>query len=164
MTLEQLRIFVAVAQREHMTRAADALNLTQSAASGAIAALEARHDVKLFNRVGRGIELTDAGRMFLRKRAVLARAAGAEQALADYAGLRRGTLRLVASQTIAGYWLPSVWRCFTGATLPSNSRSPLPIHRAPRALFMRARRNWALSRAPLTIPLWHNGRWGKTGW
>jgi DNA-binding transcriptional LysR family regulator len=106
MTLEQLRIFVAVAQREHMTRAADALNLTQSAASGAIAALEARHDVKLFNRVGRGIELTDAGRMFLRKRAVLARAAGAEQALADYAGLRRGTLRLVASQTIAGYWLP----------------------------------------------------------
>lgn len=107
MTLEQLRIFVAVAEREHVTRAADALNVTQSAASAAIAALEARHDVKLFNRVGRGIELTDAGRMFLEEaRAVLARAASAEQALSDYAGLRRGTLRLVASQTIAGYWLP----------------------------------------------------------
>lgn len=107
MTLEQLRIFVAVAEREHVTRAADALHVTQSAASGAIAALEARHDVKLFNRVGRGIELTDAGRMFLEEaRAVLVRTASAEQALADYAGLRRGTLRLVASQTIAGYWLP----------------------------------------------------------
>lgn len=107
MTLEQLRIFVAVAEREHVTRAAEMLNITQSAASGAIAALEARHDTKLFHRVGRGIELTDAGRMFLHEaRAVLARAASAELALSEYSGLKRGTLRLVASQTIAGYWLP----------------------------------------------------------
>jgi len=107
MTLEQLRIFVAVAEREHVTRAAEALNVTQSAASGAIASLEARHDIKLFHRVGRGIELTDAGRMFLPEaRAVLARAASAELALAEYGGLKRGHLRLVASQTIAGYWLP----------------------------------------------------------
>ena len=42
MTLEQLRIFVAVAERLHMTRAAEALNLTQSAVSAAVAALEAR--------------------------------------------------------------------------------------------------------------------------
>jgi DNA-binding transcriptional LysR family regulator len=37
MTLEQLRIFVGVAEREHMTRAAEALGVTQSAASAAIA-------------------------------------------------------------------------------------------------------------------------------
>lgn len=107
MTLEQLRIFVAVAEREHVTRAAEALNVTQSAASGAIAALERQHDVKLFHRVGRGIELTDVGRMFLGEaRAILARVASAELALDDYGGLKRGTLRLVASQTIAAYWLP----------------------------------------------------------
>lgn len=107
MTLEQLRIFVAVAECEHVTRAAERLNVTQSAASGAIASLEARHDIKLFHRVGRGIELTDAGRMFLNEaRAVLARAASAELALSEFGGLKRGTLRLVASQTIAGYWLP----------------------------------------------------------
>ncbi|MGN6374920.1 MAG: LysR family transcriptional regulator [Sphingomonas sp.] len=107
MTLEQLRIFVAVAEREHVTRAAEAVGVTQSAASGAIAALEARHDVKLFHRVGRGIELTDAGRFFLGEaRAVLARAAEAELALREYGGLKRGHLRLVASQTIAAYWLP----------------------------------------------------------
>ncbi len=52
MTLEQLRIFVAVAEREHMTAAARALNVTQSAASAAIAALEERHAIKLFHRVG----------------------------------------------------------------------------------------------------------------
>lgn len=64
MTLEQLRIFVAVAEREHMTRAAEALGLVQSAVSAAIAALESRHGTPLFHRIGRRIELTDAGRLF----------------------------------------------------------------------------------------------------
>lgn len=107
MTLEQLRIFVGVAEREHMTRAAAALNVTQSAASAAIAALEARHGVSLFHRVGRRIELTEVGRVFLDEaRGVLGRAASAELALEEFGGLRRGTLKIVASQTIAGYWLP----------------------------------------------------------
>ena len=108
MTLEQLRIFVAVAEREHVTAAARALHVSQSAASAAIAALEERHDVRLFNRVGRGVELTDAGRIFLPEaRAVLARAA-AEQALDELRALTRGSLRLVASQTTAAYWLPAI--------------------------------------------------------
>lgn len=107
MTLEQLRIFVAVAEREHVTRAAVDLNLTQSATSAAIAALETRYDIKLFNRIGRRIELTQAGRLFLvEARAVLARAATAETVLDDIAGLKRGSLRLAASQTVGNYWLP----------------------------------------------------------
>lgn len=107
MTLEQLRIFIAVAERQHVTRAAEALNLTQSAASAAVAALEARHGSKLFNRVGRGIELTEAGHIFLDEaRAVLARAEMAELRLAELAGLKRGRLLIQASQTIASYWLP----------------------------------------------------------
>ena len=107
MTLEQLRIFVGVAEREHMTKAAQALNVTQSAASAAIAALEAQHGIALFHRVGRRIELTEPGRLFLEEaRAVLGRAASAELALAEFGGLKRGTLNPVASQPIAGYWLP----------------------------------------------------------
>lgn len=107
MTLEQLRIFVAVAERQHMTQAAREINLTQSAASAAIAALEARYAIKLFDRVGRRIERTETGRTFLGEaRAVLARAATAERALGDLAGLKRGSLSLYASQTIANYWLP----------------------------------------------------------
>ena len=107
MTLDQLRVFVAVAERQHVTRAAEALNLAQSAASAAIAALEARHGAKLFHRVGRGIELTEAGGLFLiEARAVLARAAAAELVLSDLGGLKRGTLAVQASQTIASYWLP----------------------------------------------------------
>ncbi|SFD32422.1 LysR family transcriptional regulator [Methylobacterium sp. 13MFTsu3.1M2] len=107
MTLDQLRIFVAVAERQHVTRAAEALNIVQSAVSAAVSGLEERHAVKLFHRVGRGIELTDAGRVFLEEaRAVLARAKAAERVLADLSGLRRGSLRVHASQTIASHWLP----------------------------------------------------------
>ncbi len=83
------------------------MNLVQSAVSHAIAALETRHETKLFDRVGRRIELTEAGHMFLAEaRAVLARAEAAELALSEIGGLRRGTLSVHASQTIASYWLP----------------------------------------------------------
>ena len=89
MTLEQLRIFVAVAELEHVTRASERLNLTQSATSAAIAALEERYATRLFDRIGRNIRLTDAGRQFLPEaRAVLSRAGAAEAALSDFAGLK----------------------------------------------------------------------------
>ena len=107
MTLDQLRIFVEVAERGHVTRAAEALRMSQSAASVAIAALEDLYQVPLFNRVGRGIQLTEAGRIFLREaRAVLDRASTARAVLQDLAGSPAGPIALAASQTIATYWLP----------------------------------------------------------
>ncbi|CCD95667.1 putative transcriptional regulatory protein, LysR family [Bradyrhizobium sp. ORS 375] len=116
MTLEQLRIFVAVATREHVTQAARELNLTQSATSAAVAALEARYQTRLFDRVGRRIVLTAAGKAFLvEAKAVLARAAAAETVLDDLAGLKRGQLALAASQTISGYWLPAFIHHFNAA-------------------------------------------------
>lgn len=108
-----MRIFVAVAEREHVTNAARDLNLTQSATSAAVAALEARYATKLFDRVGRRIALTDAGRLFLAEaRSVLARAAAAELVLADLAGLKVGSLGLGASQTVGNYWLPRFIHAF----------------------------------------------------
>ncbi len=105
--MDQLRIFVAVAERQHVTQAARALNLAQSAASHAIAALEARHGAKLFDRVGRRIELTEAGRAFLTEaRIILAQVERAEVALSEFGNLERGTLSVQASHTIASYWLP----------------------------------------------------------
>lgn len=109
MTFEQLAIFVAVAEREHLTRAAAAIGLTPSAASAAIRNLEAQYDVALFSRVGRRIELTAEGRRFLAEaRATLARARAAELVLAEMGGLQRGQLAIAASQTIASYWLPAL--------------------------------------------------------
>ena len=113
MTLEQLRIFIAVAERQHMTDAAHALNLTQSAVSAAIAALEERHDVLLFDRIGRGIVLTNLGRDFLPEaRAVLARADEAAGCLSASTAHAHGKLRLVSSQTVANYWLPPRMQSF----------------------------------------------------
>lgn len=108
MTLDQLRIFVAVAEVEHLTRAAAELHLAPSAVSAAIRALEERHGVALFDRVARRIVLTEIGRDFLAEaRAVLARAAAAEARLADLAGRVGGVLRIESSLTIATYWLPT---------------------------------------------------------
>lgn len=107
MTLDQLRIFVAVAERQHLTQAANVLALTPSAVSASLRALEERYGTPLFDRVGRRIEVNAAGRIFLEEaRATLARAAGAERVLVELAGLARGVLALQASQTIASYWLP----------------------------------------------------------
>lgn len=106
MTLEQLRIFTEVAARQHITKAAAHLNMTQSAVSAAITALETRHGVTLFDRVGRSIVLNRTGQLFLKEaQAVLASARAAEAALMDLSGLMHGELSLMASQTIGGYWL-----------------------------------------------------------
>ncbi|TPW28927.1 LysR family transcriptional regulator [Martelella alba] len=109
MTFEQLVIFVEVAEREHLTRAAEALHLTPSAVSSAVRKLEEFYAVKLFDRVGRGIVLTAEGGVFLEEaRATLKRIRSAEQVLAELGGLERGALSIYASQTIASYWLPRV--------------------------------------------------------
>lgn len=82
MTLEQLRVFVAVAEREHMTKAAADLHLAQSAVSATVSALEAEHDIRLFDRIGRNIRLTAEGQCLLNEaRAVLVRAEQARHAL-----------------------------------------------------------------------------------
>ena len=108
MTLEQLRIFVEVAERQHLTQAAAVLALTPSAVSSAIKVLEERYGTPLFHRVGRGLELSEAGRIFLvEARRTMASARAAELTLAELGGLKRGTLTIHASQTIASYWLPA---------------------------------------------------------
>jgi DNA-binding transcriptional LysR family regulator len=107
MTLDQLRIFVAVAERGHMTKAARLLGISQSAASSAIRALEQQHGVQLFNRVGRNIELAETGHRFLPEaKAVLDRAAAASHVLEHVSQTVTGSLSIAASQTIASYWLP----------------------------------------------------------
>jgi DNA-binding transcriptional LysR family regulator len=107
MTLDQLRVFVEVAERGHLTQAANVLALTPSAVSAAIRMLEDRYGTQLFDRVGRGIELNANGRIFLiEARAVLAQARAAELTLSELGGEMRGSLSIQASQTIASYWLP----------------------------------------------------------
>ena len=134
--------------------------------SHAIAALEARHETKLFDRIGRRIALTEAGRVFLMEaRAILARAGAAELALSEFGTLKRGTLCVQASQTIAGYWLPRHLVAFQRADprlwiqRPSSERRRdfnRPIHALPSAHYEPLRH----PRAPglsLTASGWFRG-------
>ncbi|QCG98429.1 LysR family transcriptional regulator [Azospirillum sp. TSA2s] len=108
MTLEQLRIFATVAEMLHFTRAAEVLHLSQPAVSAAIAALEAEHGLRLFDRIGRRVELTAAGQLLHgQARAILAKVEEAGTMLAELSGLSRGALRLAASQTVGNHWLPT---------------------------------------------------------
>lgn len=113
MTLEQLRIFVCVAERLNMTRAAEALHITQSGVSASIGALESAYGAALFDRVGRRIELSAAGRVFLGEaEKVLNQVRVAQRTLADLSDLRRGRVSVCASQTIGNYWLPRLFTDF----------------------------------------------------
>lgn len=107
MTVDQLRVFAEVARHLSMTRAAHALNLSQPAISAAISTLENRYQVHLFHRVGRRLELTEAGKALLPKAiAALQAMQQAVQSLDDLSGPLRGELSIAASQTVANYWLP----------------------------------------------------------
>jgi DNA-binding transcriptional LysR family regulator len=107
MTLEQLRIFLAVAEHLHFTRAAETLYITQPAVSAAIQSLETEYSVKLFHRVGRRVEIAEAGKLlFLEAQKILEQVAIAERNLRELNNLQQGELRLGASLTIGNYWLP----------------------------------------------------------
>ena len=108
MTLMQLKVFVIIAELGNVTRAAETLGITQSAASAALAALEHANEVKLFNRVGRSVELSEIGRRFLPEaQIVVSNAQNASRNLRSLGGKTKGKLVIAASQTIANYWLPS---------------------------------------------------------
>jgi len=106
-TLGQLRIFCVVAEQENMTGAARLLGLKQPGVSGAISSLEERCGIALFDRIGRSIRLTDAGRVFLEEaKDILSRVDAAERVLDELKQIKRGTLRVLASHTVGSCWLP----------------------------------------------------------
>lgn len=107
MTLEQLRAFVAVAEKEHLTRGAEVLRATESTIRAAIGNLESAHGARLFDRNGRRIRLTESGRIFLTyAKRLVAGADAAEVVLKDLGASPKGAVCLGASHTIASYWLP----------------------------------------------------------
>jgi DNA-binding transcriptional LysR family regulator len=93
----RLRVLVTVARLGSVTAAARHLRYAQPSVSHHLARLEAETGSQLTQRVGRGIRLTDAGRMLAeRGEEILARLDAAESELASYVGLRAGRVRLAA--------------------------------------------------------------------
>jgi len=112
-TLRQLEIFLAVAREGQVTRAANAIHLTQSATSMALAQLERQLDTVLFERDGRTLRLTERGRVLLAEAPdVLARVRDLPALLGGEAGVLRGELRVATSTTVGRYLLAPALAAF----------------------------------------------------
>ncbi|AXG83071.1 LysR family transcriptional regulator [Streptomyces paludis] len=95
--LSRLRVLVAVAREGSITAAAEALGYAQPSVSHQLARLEAEVGLPLLQRMGRGIRLTEAGRLLVdRAQSILAQVESVHAELAELAGLRSGRVRLAA--------------------------------------------------------------------
>ena len=93
----RLRVLVALARHGSVTAAARALNYAQPSVSHHLSRLEAETGALLTQRAGRGVRLTDAGRLLAeRAEEILGRLDAAENELAAHVGLRAGRIRLAA--------------------------------------------------------------------
>jgi DNA-binding transcriptional LysR family regulator len=109
MELTPLRYFRVIAAHGHLTRAARALGVTQPALSSMLKKLEAETGAALVHRSGRGVDLTEAGRVFLARADDALRAADdALSSVRQLMGLESGTIRVGGGATATTYLLPPV--------------------------------------------------------
>lgn len=101
-SLRQLEIFVAISRTESVSRAAEALSLSQSATSTALSELERQFDLQLFDRVGKSLRINETGRQLLpRAVELLDRAHEIEALLQGHAGF--GYMKIGATLTVGNY-------------------------------------------------------------
>ncbi len=112
--LRSLRAFIAVAEEEHITRAAERLGMEQPPLSRLIRKMEAELGVLLLRRLPRGVRPTDAGRALLEEaRAVLARAEGMNAAIQRAARGEHGRLAVGFTSSAALHpFVPGALRAF----------------------------------------------------
>lgn len=116
MDTANLDAFLAVAHNASFSRAAEQLHLTQPAISKRIASLEQQLNVRLFDRIGKHVHLTEAGRA-LKPRAelIIGMLNDTTRALGNLSSTIQGRLRLATSHHIGLHRLPPVLRRFTKA-------------------------------------------------
>ena len=101
-SLRQLEVFLAAAHHENITRAADSLSMSQSAASSSLRDLETQFDIQLFDRVGKRLQLNSLGRLLRpRAKALLEQAQAFEFDLKQHKEI--GALKVGATLTIGDY-------------------------------------------------------------
>ena len=110
--LRELKTFRAVATEKSFTRAANALNYAQSSVTAQIQSLEGEVGVPLFDRLGRQIELTVAGRQLLVYAEKLLDLADEARRSVGNDGQPTGMLTVLAPETLLAYRLPELFRKF----------------------------------------------------
>jgi DNA-binding transcriptional LysR family regulator len=114
MDTQHLQAFVAIAQQGSFSAAAEILHLTQPAISKRIALLEEQLGTTLFDRIGRQIQLTQAGELLLGKaQLILSEVSAAQRAIAELRGDVQGQLSIATSHHVGLHYLPPVLREFS---------------------------------------------------
>src|SRR2546430_14011944 len=154
-TLEQLRSFVAVAETEHISRAAASLFLTQGAVTQQVRNFERAVGLQLLERDGRKVRLTDAGKSLAEAcRAALRAVEGMGDTAQAMKELQAGSLHVRASPTCATYYLPAHLAEFTRRhpaiklSLTVEPSAELNRRGAPRSAHFAVVRNGARPRPP----------------
>ncbi|TMR21089.1 LysR family transcriptional regulator [Nonomuraea turkmeniaca] len=119
----RLRVLLAVARKGSLTAAAKELHYSQPSVSHHLARLEAETGARLIQRVGRGIRLTDAGRLLAERAAeIIDRLDATAEELAAHVGLRSGRVRLAAFPSALGTFVPEA------ATVLATAHPGLRLH------------------------------------
>jgi DNA-binding transcriptional LysR family regulator len=113
LNLNQLKIFYISGRKQSFSAAAEELLLTQPAVTMQVRQLEDYFNLKLFHRHGKGIELTEAGRILFRHaQKIFDRAALAERAIWEFKDMETGTLKIGTTKTYAKHLMPAMISAF----------------------------------------------------
>jgi DNA-binding transcriptional LysR family regulator len=114
MNLNQLKIFYLAAKQGSLSAAAEALYITQPAVTKGIQRLQEHYEIKLFNRFGKKMALTDAGEVLYGiAESIFELENQAEESLRDFQQRKRGFIQIISSESFGSYYLPFIINRFS---------------------------------------------------
>lgn len=109
MNLGQLKIFYLASKMGSLSKAAEELNVTQPAVTKGIQRLQEYYEIKLFNRFGKKLVLTDAGNALYKiAEKIFDLEIHAEDTIREFLQQKQGHIRIDASESFGAYYLPSI--------------------------------------------------------
>jgi len=152
MEIQQLRYVCAIAETGSFSRAAEHCHVAQPSLSQQVLKLEEDLGAKLFDRLGRSVRLTEAGRAFLpHARSILHQMDAARTGVADKRTDVRGSVGVGVIPTIAPYLLPR----YTAAFAKKYPEAKLRIIEETTPVLVESLRNLSIDLAILALPLRH---------
>ena len=152
MELHQLRYVCAIAETGSFSRAAERCQVAQPSLSQQVLKLEKDLGTKLFDRLGRSIRLTEAGRVFMpHARSILDQMEAARSSVADKNADVRGSVAVGAIPTIAPYLMPR----YTAAFAKNYPDAKVRIVEETTPILVESLRDLSIDLAILALPLRH---------
>jgi LysR family hydrogen peroxide-inducible transcriptional activator len=152
MEIQQLRYVCAVAETGNFSRAAERCQVAQPSLSQQILKLEEDLGAKLFDRLGRSVRVTEAGRAFIpRARAILEQMDEARSSVAANNADLRGSVAVGVIPTVAPYLMPA----YTAAFAKKYPDAKLRIVEETTSVLVEGLRDLSIDVAILALPLRH---------